>query len=66
MCNDPEQRWEQYIPSVVAGRLSFRNEVGGELDLINGSGHVLQKEKPLHGGRGKRRIRLAERGEESS
>lgn len=54
MRNDPEQRWEQYIPSVVPGRLSFRNEVGGELDLINGSGHVLQKEKPLHGGRGKR------------
>lgn len=60
MRDDPEQRWQQHIPSAVAGGLSVGDEVGGELDTVHGSGHVFQKEKSVHGGRGKRRVRLAE------
>lgn len=61
--DDTEQRRQQHIPSAVAGGLPVGDEAGGELDTVHGPGHVLQEEKPFHGGRGKRRVRLAERGE---
>lgn len=64
--DDPEQRRQQHIPGAVARRLSVRNETGGEFDTVHRPGYVFQKEKPIHGGGGKRRIRLAERGEKSS
>lgn len=64
--NDPEQRRQQHIPSAVARGLPVRDEAGGELHLVHGPGHVLQEEEPVHGGRGRRRVRLAERREESS
>lgn len=54
MRNDPEQRWQQHISSAVTGRLSLRDETGGELHPVHGPSHVLQKEKQIHGGRGKR------------
>lgn len=54
MRDDPEQRRQQHIPGVVAGGLPFGDEAGRELDIVHGSGHVFQKEKPIHGGRGER------------
>lgn len=54
--DDFEQRRQQHIPSALPGGLSFSDEAGGEFDTIHGLGHVFQKEKSLHGGRGRRRI----------
>lgn len=66
MRDDSEQRRQQHISSAVAGRLSLRHEVGGELDSSHGPGHVFQKKKPIHRSCRKRRIRLAKRGKKSS
>lgn len=54
MRDDLEQRRQQHIPSIVAGGLPFGDEVGREFDFVHRSGDVFQKEKPIHGGRGKR------------